>query len=167
MIRALARDDWQAFRDIRLEALRGDPGLFFTSVDQDIQITDDEWQKRLDLPTQRFFGFFDGTVLSGISGVVTSRDDASGATALFVASYLRPAYRGRGIGTQFHQARLAWAHAQPQFMQILVSHRASNEPSRRAILRSGFVETGRILRRWPDGATDHEVLYRLALRAGE
>lgn len=166
MIRALEPGDWQTFREIRLQALRGDPGFFFAPLSEEAALPPAEWQKRLERTAQCFFGYFDGTKLVGITGVVTAREDASGRTALFIASYLQPAYRGRGIAALFYKARFDWVREQPRIDRIVVSHRASNEPSRRAILGHGFVETGRALRRWPDGATDDEVLYEIRLQRG-
>ena len=50
-----------------------------------------------------------------------------------------------------------------KFERIQVSHRALNDVSRRAILRHGFIQTRRSPRLWPDGVTEDEVFYELAL----
>jgi RimJ/RimL family protein N-acetyltransferase len=159
--RALGPEDWEAFRDVRLHALRTEPGVFLSSYDREAAFLPAEWRSRLDGIGRCMFGLFDGEALIGLTGVITDATDPSGRTALFVASYLRPEHRGRGLSAYFYEARLAWVRAQRQFARVVVSHRAGNEPSRRANQRFGFREVDRVVRTWPDGTPGEEVRYEL------
>ncbi len=123
---------------------------------------DDEWRRRIAGAGCVIFGLFAGDDLIGITGVVTDRDDPTGKTAVLVMSYIRPAYRGRGLTAQLYEARLNWIASQPQFTRTIVSHRASNEASARAIRRHGFTVIDRMPRTWPDGTTEDEVRYTRA-----
>ncbi len=74
-------------------------------------------------------------------------------------SYIRPEYRGRRLTALLYEARLRWIASQPQFTRTIVSHRASNEASARAIRRHGFTLIDRVQRTWPDGTIEDEVRY--------
>ncbi|MDB5039523.1 MAG: family N-acetyltransferase [Candidatus Eremiobacteraeota bacterium] len=162
-IRPLDPTEWRALREIRLFALQTEPGVFFASYDGELALGDDEWQRRIAGAGCIVFGLFAGSDLVGITGVVADRDDPTGKTAVLVMSYIRPAYRGRGLTTLFYDARLGWIASQPQFTRVVVSHRASNEASGRAVRAHGFILVDRVARTWPDGTTDDEVRYTRAI----
>jgi RimJ/RimL family protein N-acetyltransferase len=164
-IRPLAASEWHALREIRLFALQTEPGVFFASYDSELTLLKDEWQRRIAGVGCIIFGLFAGSDLIGITGVVADRDDPSGETAVLVMSYIRPAYRGRGLTALLYEARLKWIASQPQFTRAIVSHRASNEASARAIRRHGFTLIERIPRTWPEGITEDEVRYALCRRS--
>src|SRR6202051_4970706 len=105
-IRPLDPSEWRALREIRLLALRTEPGVFFAAYDGELGLGDDEWQRRIAGAGSIIFGLFAGSDLVGITGVVADRDDPTGKTAVLVMSYIRPAYRGRGLTTLFYDARL-------------------------------------------------------------
>src|SRR5665213_2059643 len=161
-MRPLERPDWRALKALRLLALRTEPGMFFSAHEREVGTADEVWQNLAGGDgTSRVFGAFDGAELVGITGVFTSRDDPSGRTAAFGMTYLRPEYRRRGLSALFYATRLRWARAQPGFTRVAVSHRRSNEPSRRAIRRAGFTPLGEKPRTWPDGGVEDEVTYEL------
>lgn len=163
-MRTLEASDWEAFRKIRLHALRTEPGVFYASYDSEIKLLPADWRALTAGDDQhQIFGLFDSEHLIGITAVFTWRDDPTGTTAVFAMSYIRPEYRGRALSALFYETRLAWVQSKPQFSRITVSHRLSNEVSRRANQRFGFKMTDRVAATWPDGSTEDEVLYELAL----
>lgn len=162
-IRALEPAEWADFRDLRLHALQIDPGVFFSSYETELNNTAEEWQSTVQGPAHQVFGLFDGPRLVGITAAFTWREDPSGETAILGMSFLLPEYRSRGLTRLFYKTRLDWIHAQPQFKRIVVSHRASNEASRRAIERHGFLPARRVSRTWPDGATEEEWVYEMRI----
>jgi RimJ/RimL family protein N-acetyltransferase len=163
-MRPLERSDWRALKELRLLALSTEPGMFFSAYEREVGAADEFWQNLAGGDgTLRVFGAFDEAELVGITGVFTSRDDPSGRTAAFGMTYLRPEYRGQGVAALFYATRLRWARAQPRFTRIAVSHRRSNEPSERAIRRSGFTPVGEASRTWPDGGVEDEIRYELRL----
>jgi RimJ/RimL family protein N-acetyltransferase len=163
-LRELVRSDWPALRDIRLHALRTEPGVFFSRYADEAVQADEHWMA---LATgdekHQLFGLFAGEELVGISRVSVDRNDPSGATAELGMSYIAPEYRGRGLAGQLYEARLAWVRARPQFVRVVVGHRRSNEPSRRAIERFGFRWVGDRPHRWPDGSDEDYVDYELLM----
>jgi RimJ/RimL family protein N-acetyltransferase len=163
VIRPLAEADWLRLRDLRLHALRTEPGVFFASYEREAALEQTEWIARITDPGKRVFGLFADAELIAITGIITSPGDPSGATAELVMSYILPPYRGRGFSSLLFEARLRWATAQPQITTVRVSHRYSNQASRRAIERHGFVFVRRAPRLWPDGVLEDEVFYQLSL----
>ncbi|HTD32743.1 MAG TPA: GNAT family N-acetyltransferase [Candidatus Elarobacter sp.] len=163
-VRALDPSEWRAFRDLRLHALRTEPGVFASSYATEAHLDEAEWRRRIGGEDGQAFGAFDGERLVGITGVVTARDDPSGRSAMLVMSYLLPEYRGLGLSARFYEARLAWLRARPRFEHAVVSHRRSNEVSCRANQRFGFVLVAAEPTRWPDGAVEDEIIYELSLR---
>ena len=162
ILRRLGPEDWRAFRDVRLAALRDSAGAFFRSLAEEEAQPEAYWRELLALDTAALFGVFDGEALVGITGVFTDRDDPSGRTAALGMTWLAPVHRGRGVGHRFYAARLAWAR-EHGFARVAVGHRASNEPSRRTMLAAGFREVGRTPHQWPDGGSEDHVDYELML----
>lgn len=68
MIRHLRPDDIDAFKRIRLEALRRDPDAFATYAEDWERLSDDEWRSRL--RSTEVFVAFEGTEPVGIMGLM-------------------------------------------------------------------------------------------------
>ena len=164
-LRELTVADWPALRALRLRALQSEPGVFFTPYAREVEHEEAAWRA---LATgdaaHQVFGLFDAGKLVGMSGVFRDRDDPSGRTAVLGMSYIVPEHRGAGLVARLYAARIAWARARPEFVRAIVGHRRSNEPSRRAILRSGFIWTGSRPHHWPDGSDEEYVAYEMVLR---
>jgi RimJ/RimL family protein N-acetyltransferase len=163
-IRVLRAPEWEAFRDVRLLALKSEPGVFGSTYERESAFTKDDWHDRVSGIGKEMFGLYDGDRIIGITGFITDASLDEGRTAILVASYLLPEYRGRGLSALFYKARIAWARERGNIDRITVGVRTSNEPSRRALLRHGFIETARFPRTWHDGATEEQIDYELSLR---
>ena len=162
IVRRLTSDDWIPNREIRLEALAEFPGNYFTSLAEAEARTETDWRAMLTDPKMAIFGLYDGDQLAGLTAIYIADEDPTGKTAGFAMSYIRPAWRGQGHAATLHKARLDWARANGM-TRVIVSHRASNTPSARAIARSGFTRTGAVPYRWPDGVEEDNVEYELRL----
>ena len=162
-IRPFDPNEWPLFKEFRLQALEAAPGVFATSYEEAAARSPQEWQATINGHDHEVFGLFDGESLIGITAVFTSRDDPSGQTAILAMSFILPEYRGRGLSRLFYEVRIEWIRRQPQFKRVIVSHRASNEASRRANQHYGFVATGRKPHVWPDGETEDEITYELVI----
>jgi RimJ/RimL family protein N-acetyltransferase len=163
-IRPLERTEWSEFRDIRLLALKTNPGVFLATHEAAVERSPDEWKAMIGDEGRQVFGLFDESRLIGITGVYTASEDPSGSTAVLVMSFILPEYRGRGLSKLFYEARLQWIRARPRFSRVIVSHRKSNEASRRANQRHGFQFIRHAPRTWPDGSTEDEAFYEMKLR---
>jgi len=159
-IRPLLSSEWEMFRDIRLLALKTAPGMFETTYAQAAARTEADWRTLLAPEHQQIFGLFDGARLIGISGVFTSRDDAT--TAQLVMHFILPEYRGRKLAALFYAAGIDWARRR-NFRRITVAARESNAPSLGAMRAAGFQQVGREQHSWPDGATEDELWFEMKL----
>jgi GNAT superfamily N-acetyltransferase len=108
------------------------------------------------------FGLYDGEYLAGLTASYVADEDPSGRTMGLAMSYIRPAYRGRGLTALLYAARFGWAR-EKGMARVIVSHRASNTPSRKAIERHGFRHVRNDPYTWPDGVTEDNVCYELML----
>lgn len=154
-------------RSIRLEALQSDPGVFGSNYARESGYDEATWRRWSASANKAVFLLFDGDAVVGLTGVVTMSPDpdcadSQGPTALCVASYLPPAYRGRKLSRWFYEARIAWARAQG-YRRIVTAHRLSNLASKQANQHFGFTEIQREPHRWSDGVDEPEVVYELSL----
>jgi len=163
-IRALGVGDLDAFREMRLRALREHTGFFGVHPDEAAASPDSYWEETLDGRGKQVFGLFDDARMIGITAVFTDREDPSGETAFLAMSYILPEYRGRKLSRLLYQARIDWAKAQPPFKRIVVSHRTDNESSRRANQAFGFKYTGSKEKRWPDGTVAQSECYVMRIK---
>lgn len=162
--RPLTEADWMAFRDIRLFALKTEPGVFSSTYLEESKLTPEDWRSRVDAADRQLFGLFVAGELRGITAVFTWQDDPSHRTALLAMSYLRPEYRGQGLVNLFYSARLGWVESTGRYERVVVSHRESNRASSRAIQRHGFNVLRREPRIWPDGIAEDEIWYELRVQ---
>ena len=162
-MRALDRSEWRIFKSLRLHALQTEPGVFAASYGAEAAYGEHRWRETVQGPGHQVFGLFDDQKLIGITAAFTWREDPCGETAILAMSFLLPEYRGRGLSRLLYDARLDWIRAQPQFKRVVVSHRDSNEISRRANQKYGFSVFQRAARQWPDGQVADEIFYELKI----
>lgn len=160
-LKRLTQDDWQTYRDIRLESLREEPLFFGGRIHIEEALTEADWRARLSGGRQNaVWCLCDDDTPVGLTGAVQQRDDPDGA--LLVASYIRRPYRGRGHSALYYQARIEWARGEG-FKYIDVAHRKGNDASRAANQKAGFQYTHTESALWPDGTHDDKICYRLIL----
>jgi GNAT superfamily N-acetyltransferase len=137
-IRALSSEEWPAFREFRLHALQDARSVFGSSYEAEATKAPQEWQDLVSGTLHQAFGLFDGERLVGITAAFQWKNDPSGETAVLAMSYILPEYRGRGLSRLLYEARLDWIRMRPQFKRVVVSHRGSNESSRRGYTEARF-----------------------------
>jgi RimJ/RimL family protein N-acetyltransferase len=158
-LRQLEATDWQLLKEIRLDALSAAPTAFGSSLAGESTRPDSEWQDRLSDSNRAYFCLFtdDGQPI-GLTAIYGTIDGA----AVLVASYIKEAYRGRGLSALLYNARIGWARVNG-FKKAIVSHREDNLISKAANQRAGFRYTHTEERIWADGKSIPEVFYELTL----
>ena len=171
-IRALSVKDVEIYKPLHLEALKTESGFFSSRYEDALKRSPAEWKEILSGTDRHLFAMFlkhpESDMPIGLTGLFANRDDPQ--TGELVHSFILPYYRGRGLSDLFYRVRLELAMQHSSFLRLKVSHRAGNEPSRRAILRHGFTQTHKTRRLWPDGVEEEEWHYTLdlvPLRAAE
>jgi RimJ/RimL family protein N-acetyltransferase len=152
--------DWRSYKSIRLEALATDPGVYGSNLIKESAFPDEQWLYRLGQSGSAYWALFCAEELVGLTGIYSDPDHPD--EAKFIASFIRPRHRGKGLSALFYSARIDWA-VEKGLKRLLVSHRAGNDPSRAAIIRAGFKYTHSESQRWPDGRDAEHMFYTLEL----
>ena len=158
--RTFGEGDLELFKAIRLEALLKEPHLFGSTFERESSMSDEEWLRKLRGPSCAYFILSLGQEDVGLTGILTSRENPK--HAILIASYIRQEHRRKGGSDFLYEARLEWARKNG-FEEVIVSHRSSNEASKRANQRHGFEYTHSEPHTWNDGVVENEVFYRLRL----
>lgn len=159
-VRAFLPHQAEAYKAIRLEALRTEPGMFGNSYATEAAYPDDHWQARIDGPRAAAFGLYHGEELVGLTGIIVDAEKRD--EAYITQSYIRAPHRGQGLARMFFDARMAWARERG-VKRLVVCHRVCNLPSKASILRHGFRYTHSEERLWPDGGREATLYYVLEI----
>lgn len=140
-IRLLGPEDVEAFRQIRLEALRSEPASFASSVEDWEKLPDEEWRRRI--TGHPVFVAFQGEGPVGIMGLMRERSSKMAHRATLVAVYVRKSHRGTGLSRKLLDKVIAHAR-EHSIRQLELAASTENPAAIRFYLREGFREIGRI-----------------------
>ncbi len=138
-IRRLTRDDVDAYRAIRLEALTVSPESYGTSPENFALRSLESLRAQMEQMT--FFGVIDAAgALTGI--VAYGRDDGEREThrGWLMQVYVKPSLRGTGAALALMEA--AVAHARSEVIQVHLMVGAHNAPAIRLYEKAGFKPYG-------------------------
>jgi GNAT superfamily N-acetyltransferase len=135
VVRRVAPDEWQAFREIRLAALADAPQAYLTTLAEARAQAAQLWQDRI-AANPHFLATVDGVDV-GIT-VVIAADSGREIVAVWVA----PDARGRGVIEALIDAAVGWAGDQGD-AQLGLWVVEGNVRAERAYARYGFTRTGR------------------------
>ncbi len=161
-MKALTKEDWKSFRDIRIDMVTECPGYFLESSDQAKARSEQEWKDRLSAPISRLFGFYLSNQLVGLIGIF-SYDKLPPECLKIGMLYIRPSYRGKGLCKSGYRACLDYAYSLKDFSKVIVSHREGNAASRAAILAAGFTQTTKTRKLFGDECVDFSCNYELEI----
>ena len=139
-IKLIGADEVEAFRHIRLEALRAEPSSFASRYEDWEILSLQEWRDRLNEPV--FIAFQKGEPV-GIMGLFRQRSTKMAHRATVVMVYIRARLRGTGLAVKLLEA--ISDHARDigiRQLELFVS--AENSVAIRFYQRQGFAEIGRI-----------------------
>jgi ribosomal protein S18 acetylase RimI-like enzyme len=140
LVRRLATDDYEALREIRLEALHLHPEAFAADPAQEEAMPKAEWLARL-ASAVSFGGFADGA-LAGIAVFSRSSRPKLAHTGDLGAMYVRESARGSGLADRLIETLLT--HAAGEVEQIKLTVNAENARAVKFYERHGFHTIGRI-----------------------
>lgn len=157
-IRKLQESEALLYKSIRLEGLLAEPALFRPSTPPEVDLTDEEWKKKITPPRFVFGLFCDGALIGMTSFLLTNEDEA-----YLGQSYIKKEFRGLGLSSLLYDIRFSWAH-KLGLKRLTISHKASNTISRSATQKAGFVYSHTETITWLDGTTGDSLLYALDLQ---
>ena len=154
MVRETVMDDWQALRDIRLEALRDAPTAFGSTYERESVRGEAHWRDRI-ARGGAFLAFIPEAGIPEAGIPEASIPEASApvpagligcyqedpVTAELVSMYVRPRARGRGVGEALVATVIAWARNR-NAAEVHLWVTETNAPARALYERCGFTLTG-------------------------
>jgi ribosomal protein S18 acetylase RimI-like enzyme len=149
MIRILRADDVEAFKRIRLEALRLEPSAFASSFDEWENLPDDEWRRRM--LADPVFLAFDGNEPVAIMGLLRQRAGKMAHRATIIMVYVRSENRGTGLGRDLLDHVVEYARQQG-IRQLELTASAENPAAIGFYRNAGFFQAGLI----PGGVLEGE-----------
>ena len=140
-VRRVHDEDAATLRSIRLAALQSDPEAFSATWKEELQLTDEDWQARVDRASS---GNEAATFLSHeddeVSGIVTMlQRSGSPSSVELVSMWTDPRHRSSGTGTALVEAGVEWARVSG-FDSVQLWVMSDNEVARSFYERRGFVE---------------------------
>jgi GNAT superfamily N-acetyltransferase len=140
----LTPDDWEAHRDLRLEALATDPDAFGATYADNAAYDEATWRARLAAVTYwqvrdsgmplGMVGLWDPVIDAGPEGGGAAEDES---VPFVIAMFVRTAARGRGVGSSLIAATITEA-ARRGYARIALDVKANNAAARELYERHGF-----------------------------
>lgn len=159
-VERLGPDDWRTWRDLRLAALADAPEVFPDDLAQARRHDEAAWRERLD-PGSGVWAVAraGGEPVGQVGGWLPF-----GAVPMLVALWVRPEWRGRGVGDVLVAEVLDWARERG-CEQVDLWVLEGNEPARQLYQRHGFAAVEEHMPR-PDRprAREQRMVCRLALQ---
>lgn len=144
-IRRSTRADGPRLRDLRLEALRGNPLAFTADLGESENRTADYWddlaERGAGSGKEVIVVAESGGELVGMTGVYTPSQPKLAHAGSIWGVYVREHSRGRGIGEAMIHAAIDWARAKP-LLTLRLSVVATNHSAKRCYERCGFTVYG-------------------------
>jgi RimJ/RimL family protein N-acetyltransferase len=134
LVRELEAADAEAYREVRLEALRLHPEAFGSSYEVEVAESLDRFRDRLG-KGGRFGGFVDGR-LAGMAGYFRQEAARMRHKGVLVGMYVRASERGSGLADEIVNAVIAHARSRVEILQLSVA--TTNERALRLYQRMGF-----------------------------
>ena len=159
-IRQLIVEEFISYKQMRLEALKNEPGMFGNSHTFESGFTDQQWMERIINPNGACFGLYADKELIGITSIIIDKEKPD--EAHMTQSYIRKAHRGIGLSKMLYQARIEWA-TQKNLKRLTIGHKESNVVSKNANQHFGFKYSHEEMRNWPDGSVEPMVYYELKI----
>jgi ribosomal protein S18 acetylase RimI-like enzyme len=138
IVRRLAVEEAEGYREIRLEALAAHPEAFASTLAAEGALPLAAFAERL--RNSAVFAAFAGSRILGIAGFFAHEGEKQAHKGVFWGMYVRPAARRAGVGRQLVAAVLDHARDRVELIQLSVV--VGNDPARRLYQSFGFTEYG-------------------------
>ncbi len=133
-IRQLTQQDWQAFKNLRLEALTQHPEAFGSSFEEESTLTDVELQQRFS--SCDLFGAFVHDELIGCAGFFVYSSEKMSHRGCLFSMYTKKAHRNSGVADAL--IKIIIAHAKTSVMQLHITVVTTNHIAIRLYQNNGF-----------------------------
>jgi len=121
-IKQLGADDWQIWKNFRLEALKNSPESFGSSYEEEVNWPDLDFQNSL--TKSDVFGVFVDNSLISCAGFYSLNPAKTKHRGVIWGMYTRPEYRGQGIASALIKTIIS--HAKSHVAQLHLTCVTSN-----------------------------------------
>ena len=97
-IEKLNPDEWQKYKDNRLETLKTEPKAFNSTYEESVTYPSTYWKKKLTNKNNLFAFAIDNGKVVGLMNLTIGEENETGETAVIHGAYVNKNYRGQGIG---------------------------------------------------------------------
>ena len=142
-VRRFHAQEWHAYRDIRLRALRDSPDAFGSTFDLERQRSDDDWTTRLASgATSPWNLALAAEYENELVGLAWGRiDPADPETADVFQMWVAPHRRGLGLGSMLLDALIKWAR-ESGVRRVRLGVTCGDSSAQRLYARAGFLPIG-------------------------
>jgi RimJ/RimL family protein N-acetyltransferase len=143
-IRHAAISDPDAFRELRLEALKNHPTAFGADYEESAARPNEYWREWLQLDKDHealFFAEYEGQ-LAGMTGIFRGSSKKIRHESTIWGVYIRPEWRGHHISETLVRSCLGWAKEQGLVI-VKLAVVTTNRPAIRCYERCGFTIYGK------------------------
>ena len=139
-IGALTEQHVHAYRELMLEAYEHAADAFTTTAEERRAEPMSWWVKRIGSRDglTRAYGAWDKEALVGSVALEFSSKPKTRHSALILGMYVRPTYRGRGVGTELLQAVAQAAAERPEVRTLALTLTEGNKAAMRLYKAAGF-----------------------------
>ncbi len=139
LVRETVTGDWQALRDIRLEALRDAPNAFGSTYEREVLRGEADWRGRI-ARGGTFLAYVPDVSSAEPAGLIGGYQENPDTVEL-VSMYVRPLARGRGVGEALVATVVNWARKR-NAASVYLWVTETNTHARALYARCGFTPTG-------------------------
>jgi len=155
-IRRHRPEDAEAVREVRLEGLKNHPENFGADYEYELAQPIEWWRARMNHPAGVGLGAWIDGRLAGTIHFGQAQEKKHRHQGSIGAFYVRPQYRGQGVGDALMKAALEEAAKRVEHVTLTVT--ASNEGAIRLYERNGFKTVGRLIANIRVDGVDHDEL---------
>ena len=134
IIRLLEKENWKQFKAIRLEALSECPEAFGSSLEEESNLSDAEFEQNFKKST--FFGAIQNNQLVGCTGFFICSLSKMSHRGVVFSMYIKNGYRGQGIGNALLNAVIT--HAKNRVIQLHLTVVTTNQTALKLYQKNGF-----------------------------
>lgn len=159
-IRVLNAQDTQAYRTIRLNALKNSPESFGSSYEEEAAFGLGRFTKRITKLNSCTFGAFEGHKLAGICNVSFQPRKKMNHRAELFSMYVEPECRGKGFGKALIERAIKSVLERKTVQQIYLTVVSSNQTAKSLYESFGFETYGidRRAMRYNGNFYDHDLM---------
>ena len=134
-IRRVTEEDVEALIELRLEALRNHPVAFSADYEKERDRSLPDWKKRI--ARSVIFVAWDGDSAAGMATFLRGASSKTSYHGNIFGVYVRPGYRGHGLGGRLVDRCVQWARDN-DIPMVYIAAAATNTAAIRCYTRCGF-----------------------------